>query len=82
MEEETWFKGAGAIIGGLTCVGALLLDIYSARDRKARLCCCLMLYFGIGMIATGIGESKEGMEAASVILAQCVPNWRISGTGS
>ena len=54
MEEEVWFRDSGAILGGLTCIGALLLDIYAARDKKARLCCCLMLYFGIGMIVTGV----------------------------
>ena len=54
MEEEVWFKAAGAILGTLTCIGALLLNIFSARDRKARLCCCLMLYFGIGIIVTGV----------------------------
>lgn len=54
FEEEIWFKSAGAVLGGLTCLGALLLNIYSARDTKARLCCCLMLYFGIGIIVTGV----------------------------
>ena len=54
MEEEVWFRSAGAIFGTLTCIGALLLSIFSARDRKARLCCCLMLYFGIGIIVTGV----------------------------
>lgn len=54
FEEEIWFKSAGAVLGGLTCLGALLLNIYSARDTQARLCCCLMLYFGIGIIVTGV----------------------------
>jgi hypothetical protein len=54
MEEEVWFRGAGAVLGGLTCLGAILLDIYAARDQKARLCCCLLLYFGIGIIVTGV----------------------------
>lgn len=54
MEEELWFKAAGAILGVLTCLGALLLNIYAAKDTKARLCCCLMLYFGIGIIITGV----------------------------
>lgn len=54
MEEEVWFKGAGAIIGGLSCLGAILTDIFAARDTKARLCCCLMFYFGIGIIITGV----------------------------
>lgn len=54
MEEETWFKGAGAVLGGLACLGALLLNTFAARDTKARLCCCLMLYFGVGIIVTGV----------------------------
>ena len=54
MAEEAWFKGAGAILGTLTCVGALLLNIFAAKDTKARLCSCLMLYFGIGIIVTGV----------------------------
>lgn len=55
MEEGTWFVLTGAILGPLTCLGAILLDIFAARDTKARLCCCLMLYFGIGIIVTGVG---------------------------
>ena len=54
LEEELWFKGAGAILGTLTCAAAVLLNIFSAKDIKARLCCCLMLYFGIGIIVTGV----------------------------
>lgn len=54
MEEELWFKAAGAGLGMLTILGALLLGVCAARDTKARLCCCLMLYFGIGMIVTGV----------------------------
>ena len=54
MPEEVWYKGAGAILGGITCIGALLMNIYAAKDTKARLCCCLMLYFGIGIIVTGV----------------------------
>ena len=54
MDEDVWFKGAGAILGTLTCISAVLLSVYAARDTKARLCCCLMLYFGIGIIITGV----------------------------
>ena len=54
MDEEVWFRLSGAVIGGLTCAGALLLSRSAARDTKARLCCCLMLYFGIGIIVTGV----------------------------
>lgn len=54
MDEEAWFKIIGLVLGGLTCLGALLLARFAARDTKARLCCCLMLYFGLGIIATGV----------------------------
>ena len=54
MDEEVWFKGSGAVLGSLTCIGALLLNILAARDTKARLCCCLLFYFGIGIIITGV----------------------------
>ena len=55
MEEGTWFMLTGATLGPLTCLAAILLATFSARDTKARLCCCLMLYFGIGIIVTGVG---------------------------
>ena len=54
MDEEVWFKGAGAVVGTLVCIGSLLLAAHAARDTKARLCCCLMPYFGIGIIVTGV----------------------------
>ena len=54
MEEESWFKGAGLIIGLATIMTALFLNYHAARSRQARLCCCLMLYFGIGIIVTGV----------------------------
>lgn len=54
MEEALWFRGAGALLGALTILVALLLNIYAAKDTKARLCCCLMLYFGIGIVVTGV----------------------------
>ena len=54
LEEDVWFKGAGAVLGILTCLGAILLGVHAARDTKARLCCALMLYFGIGIIVTGV----------------------------
>ena len=54
LEEEIWFKAAGATLGTLTCVTALIINIFAAKDIKARLCCCLMLYFGIGIIVTGV----------------------------
>lgn len=54
MEEEVWFRGAGLGIGILSILAALYLNFFSARTRQARLCCCLMLYFGIGIIVTGV----------------------------
>ena len=54
MDEEIWFKGLGSILGVSTIIGSILLNVYAAKDTKARLCCCLMLYFGIGMIVTGV----------------------------
>lgn len=54
MEEDVWFKGAGLAIGLITVLTALFLNFYAARTRQARLCCCLMLYFGMGIIVTGV----------------------------
>ena len=54
MEEEIWFKLSGLFLGGLAILLSLFLNFFSARTRKARLCCCLLLYFGIGMIVTGV----------------------------
>ena len=54
LEEDVWFKGAGSVLGILTCLGAILFSVHAARDTKARLCCALMFYFGIGIIVTGV----------------------------
>ena len=54
MEEQTWFHWVGWVVGVLTMLVAVVLNFTAARSRKARLCCCLMLYFGIGMIVTGV----------------------------
>ena len=54
IDEEVWFKWLGSILGSIVCISALLLYFFAARDTKARLCCCLMLYFGIGIIVTGV----------------------------
>ena len=54
VAERSWFRIMGSVLGLLTCLGALLLGRYSARDTKARLCCSLMLYFGLGIIITGV----------------------------
>ena len=55
MEEHQWFILSGLVLGILTILASLYLAFFSARTQKARLCCCLMLYFGIGMIVTGVG---------------------------
>ena len=41
--------------GPAVALAALALNFFWAQDRKARYCCCLLLYFGIGMIVTGVG---------------------------
>lgn len=53
MGEERWYSLAGWGIGLATVAAALLLYCFAARTRKARLCCCLLLYFGVGIIVTG-----------------------------
>ena len=54
MEEDVWFKTAGLIFGVLLIIASLHLVFHAARTRQARLCCCLLLYFGIGQIVTGV----------------------------
>lgn len=54
MEEEAWFRLSGWALGLATVAVALVLNFFSARTRKARLCCSMMLYFGIGIIVTGV----------------------------
>ena len=54
LEEDVWFKSAGLIIGIATILTALYLFFYSAQTKQARLCCCLTLYFGLGIIVTGV----------------------------
>lgn len=54
MEEADWFRNAGLVLGILTMLLAVYLNFFAARTRQARLCCSLMLYFGIGIIVTGV----------------------------
>lgn len=54
MEEETWFRAAGLCIGIPAILLSLYLNFRAAQTRQARLCCCLMLYFSIGVIVTGV----------------------------
>ena len=55
MEEGEWYMIVGAAIGLTTVAAALWLNFRKANSIKQRLLCCLMLYFGIGIIVTGVG---------------------------
>ncbi|MBQ9661477.1 MAG: hypothetical protein IJV37_09540 [Bacteroidales bacterium] len=55
MEEGDWYVITGTAVGIPVCLLALWLNFFAARTTKARLCCCLLLYFGIGIIVTGVG---------------------------
>ncbi|MCR4660162.1 MAG: hypothetical protein K5650_07700 [Bacteroidales bacterium] len=54
MEEGEWYALVGGILGSLTSLVALWMSAHVALTHKARLCCSLMLYFGLGIIATGV----------------------------
>lgn len=55
MEEAQWYALAGGVLGGLITIAALALIFWRAGTTKSRLLCSLLLYFGIGMIVTGVG---------------------------
>lgn len=55
LEEGEWYVITGAAVGITTSLLALWLNFFAARTTKARLCCCLLLYFGLGVIVTGVG---------------------------
>ena len=55
MDEHDWYLLTGGILGPAVALTALALNFFWAQDPKARYCCCLLLYFGIGMIVTGVG---------------------------
>ena len=55
MDEHLWYIISGLVIGLATCAVAVVLGRRSALDTKARLCCSLLLYMGIGIIVTGAG---------------------------
>lgn len=55
MEEGHWYMLVGATVGILTVLAALWLNFRKASGTKEHLLCCLMLYFGIGIITTGVG---------------------------
>ena len=54
MEESSWYKITGAGFGIPTTLLALYLNFRKARSTQEHLCCCLLLYFGIGIIVTGV----------------------------
>lgn len=54
LSEAAWFRGAGAAIGIPAVLFSLYLNFFAARSKKARLCCCLALYFSLGVIVTGV----------------------------
>ena len=54
MEEGEWYLLSGLIVGTSAALLALYLNFFAARTRQARLCCCLLLYFGLGIITTGV----------------------------
>lgn len=55
MEEGQWYVITGSVLGISTTLAALWLNFFAARTTKARLCSCLLLYFGLGIIVTGVG---------------------------
>lgn len=55
MEESLWYIISGSILGVGTCALALVLGLRHALDTKARLCCAMLLFMGIGIITTGVG---------------------------
>ena len=55
MEEGEWYVITGAVLGPLTMAVACFLGLHYARTTKARLCCSLLLYMGLGMMVTGVG---------------------------
>ena len=54
MEEGEWYVLTGSVVGGLTCAAALLGSVFYARTERGRLCFSLLLYFGIGIVITGV----------------------------
>ena len=44
----------GWTFGLLTIAVALVLNFFAARTTKARLCCALLAYFGLGILVTGV----------------------------
>ncbi|MBR4136691.1 MAG: hypothetical protein IKU03_09870 [Bacteroidales bacterium] len=54
MEETSWFVITGWAFGLATIAIALALNFFAARTTKARLCCALLAYFGLGILVTGV----------------------------
>lgn len=53
LEEKSWYYLLGIAAGTVVCATALWLNFRRAESTRQRLLCCLMLYFGIGLIVTG-----------------------------
>ena len=51
MDEHLWHLISGLVFG----LGACILGQRHALDTKARLCCSMLFYMGIGIIVTGAG---------------------------
>ncbi|MBO4489702.1 MAG: hypothetical protein J5741_08640 [Bacteroidales bacterium] len=54
MEETSWFVITGWTFGLASITVALVLNFFAARTTKARLCCALLAYFGLGILVTGV----------------------------
>lgn len=54
MEESDWYMLVGSTLGTLTCLIALWINFFTARSTRARLLSALVLYFGLGIIVTGV----------------------------
>lgn len=54
MEEDAWFRITGASVGIPVCLAALFLNFKYAETEREYLLCSLFLYFGIGIIVTGV----------------------------
>ena len=55
MDEHLWYLISGLVFGLGICILALILGRRHALDTRARLCCSMLLYMGIGIIVTGAG---------------------------
>lgn len=54
LSEETWFKITGLAIGIPVVLFSLYIMFFAAKDKKGRLLSSLVLYTGLGIIASGV----------------------------